>query len=370
MKKFISLAVLAVAMLTLGGCGQSKDKAPEATTQSASEETAEIVPVEINAGEYMELGDYKGLTIENTTEKVTDEEVNDQVELLAQDYAEYEKITDRDTVKEKDYVNMDYTCTIDGKVSEDYSEKDVDTQIGNQEYSIEGVYDLDKKLTGAKVGEKVTLDFTFPKDYDDTAVAGKKCTMEVTVNAIEKEVIPELTDEFIKENTDCDTLEEYKKQTREELEESYASEAEQTLQDTLWEKIIENCKQKKEFPQEIVEQEVKNQTIANEEIAGYFGMEVDEFFSEYYGMSMEDYAKDRLRTQCAQDLLVKAENLAITEEEYETELQKYVEDYGYESSEELLETYTEEELREEMLYNKLMSTLMNYTNVVEGEAKE
>ena len=194
--------------------------------------------------------------------------------------------------------------------------------------------------------------------------------MEVTVNAIEEEVIPELTDAFIKENTDCDTLEEYKKQTRKELEESYAAEAEQTLQDTLWEKIIENCKQKKEFPQAIIEQEVKNQTIANEEMAGYFGMKVEEFFSEYYGMSMEDYAKDRLKMQCVQDLLMKEENLSITEEEYETELQKYVDDYGYESTDELLETYTEEELRGEMLYNKLMSILMNYTNVVEGEAKE
>ena len=94
--------------------------------------------------------------------------------------------------------------------------------------------------------------------------------MEVTVNAIEKEVIPELTDDFIKENTDCDTLEEYRKQTREELEESAVSEAQETNEQTMWEAVVANCKQIKEFPQDIVDQEIANLTAENEEWASYF----------------------------------------------------------------------------------------------------
>lgn len=365
MKKFVSIGLLAVVVLAFGGCGNSKSAAPEATTQNSTE-TAQVVPVEIDASEYMQLGEYKGITVKSSPVNVTDEEVDEQVQLLAEDYAEYKDIKDRDTVQENDYVNMDYTCTIDGKVNEDYSETDVDTQIGDQEYSIDGAYDLDKELTGAKVGDTITINFTFPDDYDDSEVAGKDCKMEVTVNNIEEEVIPEVTDKFIKENTDCDTVEEYKEQTRKELEDSYKSEAEQTLQDDLWKKVVENCTQKKEFSQDIIDQEKNNQIAENEEWAGYFGMDVEDFIKEYYGMSLEDYAKESLKKRCVEDLLVEAEGLSVSDEEYEAELQSYVDEYGYEDKNEVLEYYTEDEIRSEILYNKLMKKLIGYANIVEA----
>ncbi len=365
MRKFVSAMILGAALLALGGCGNSKDNAPESTTEAGGE-TAQIHDIDIDAGEYVKLGDYKGLTVESSPVEVTDEEVDEQVELLAEDYAEYKEITDRDTVQENDYVNMDYTCTIDGQVNEDYSETDVDTQIGDQEYSIEGAYDLDEELTGAKVGDTITINFTFPDDYDDTEVAGKDCTMEVTVNSIEEEVIPEITDEFISENTDCDTVEEYREQTRQELEDSYNSEVEQTVENDLWNKIVDNCTQIKDFPQDVIDQEVTNLTAENEEWAGYFGMDVDDFIEEYYGMSLEDYAQSTLLSQCVQDLLVEAEGLTVTDEEYQAEIQSYIDDYGYEDEDEIMEYYTEDELRSDILYNKLMNNLLSYTNVVEG----
>lgn len=370
MRKFMSAIVLGTVLFALGGCGNSGDSAPESTTQATNGETAQYETIDVNAEEYVELGNYKGLTVESAVVEVTDEEVEEQVELLAQDYSEYKEITDRDTVQKKDYVNMDYTCTIDGQVNEDYSETDVDTQIGNGEYSIDGVYDLDEKLTGAKVGDTVTINFTFPEDYDDTEVANKDCVMEVTVNKIEEEIIPEITDAFIKENTDCDTVEEYKEQTRQELEDSYNSEAEQNVQDDLWNMIVDNCTQKKEFPQELIDEQKQNLVAENEEWAGYFDMEVEDFIEEYYGMSLEDYAKQTLMNICVQDLLIKEEGITVTDEEYQEEIQTYINDYGYEDEDEIMEYYTEDEIRSDIMYNKLMKNLLSYTNVVEGNSTE
>lgn len=370
MRKFISAIVLSMALLALGGCGNSKENASETTTQAADSETAQVQTIDIDAGEYVELGEYKGLTVESTPVEVTDEEVEEQMELLAQDYAEYKEITDRDTIKKKDYVNMDYTCTIEGELNEDYSDTDVDTQIGDQEYSIDGVYDLDKELTGAKAGDTITINFTFPEDYEDTEVAGKDCVLEVTVNKIEEEVIPEITDEFIKENTDCDTVEEYKEQTRQELEDSYNSEVEQTVQDDLWNMIVENCTKKKDFPQDIIDEEKQNLTAENEEWAGYFGMDVEDFIEEYYGMTLDEYAEQTLMNLCVQNLLVEEEGLTVTDEEYQAEIQTYIDDYGYEDEAEIMEYYTEDEIRSDLLYNKLMTNLMKYTNVVEGSSAD
>ena len=160
-------------------------------------------------------------------------------------------------------------------------------------------------------------------------------------------------------------MEEYKEQTRKELEESYASEAEETNQDNLWSTIVDNCTQLKDFSDEMIAQEISNLTIENEEYAGYFGMTAEEFIEEYYGMTMEEAAKTTLLNQCVQDLLIEAEGIEVTEEEYQEELQSYVDEAGYESEEEVLEYYTEDEIKEDLLYTKLMTTLMSYTTVTE-----
>lgn len=371
MKKLISVIMLGAAVLALAGCGSSKKDSPQEATTEAKSMSSQIVPVEIDAGEYMELGEYKGLTVENSVTEVTEQEVDEQMEALALDYAEYKDITDRDVVQKKDYINMNYTCIIDGKANDNYTESDVDTRIGDEEYSIEGVYDLDKQLTGAKTGDTIEISFTFPEDYDDPDVAGKDCVMKVTVNSIQEEVLPEITDDFVKENTECNTVAEYREQLRQELQESYESEAEMDLQDELWSAIMSNSRQKKAFPKDIVEQEKKNQVIQNEEGASYFGMETEEFIEEYYGMNLDDYVKDVLKQRCVQDLLVEAEKLSVTDEEFKQEIQNYINDYGYEDEEEVMEYYTEEEIKSDMLYNKLMASLLNYANVVEStEAAE
>ena len=194
--------------------------------------------------------------------------------------------------------------------------------------------------------------------------------MEVTVNKIEEEVLPEINDAFIKENTECDTVEEYRQQTRQELEDSYNSEAEQTAQDDLWNMIVQNCTQKKEFPQEIIDQEVANLTAENEELASYFGVGAEEFVEEYYGITMEEYAQETLVSQCVQDLLVEAEGLTVSDEEYQNEIQIFIDEYGFEDEAEIMEYYTEDEIRSDILYTKLMETLMSENNVVEGSTAD
>ncbi|MCD8021009.1 MAG: trigger factor [Clostridiales bacterium] len=364
MKKLISMALATVMVISLAGCGSSEDSSSEATTE-ASIVTDEVVTVEMDASEYFELGEYKGLTIETTTYEVTDEEIEEELELLAEDYAEYNAITDRDTVEDGDYVNFDYTCTIDGEESQDYSEEEIDTQIGDQEYSIDDVYDLDAEMTGKKVGDTFTIEFTFPDDYDDEDVAGLDCSMEVTINAIEEEVIPEITDDFIAENTECSTVDEYKEQLREELEESYASESEDQVQDDLWNAIVDNSKQLQAFSDEMIAQEANNIILENEEWAYYFSMDTEEFIEEYYGTDVETYAEECLKNQCILDLLVEAEEITVTDDEYDAEIQLFIDDYGYEDEDEILEYYTEDEIYSEIVYTKLMTNLLSYTNVVE-----
>ena len=121
-KIFIATAVFA-SICMLGGCATSKSskKAAEATTEAAQQAKATLV--KLNASEYVKLGQYKGLTIKGASTKVTDQDVEDQVNELAQDNASYEEIKDRKIVQKDDYLNVDYTTIINGKENSDYSDR-------------------------------------------------------------------------------------------------------------------------------------------------------------------------------------------------------------------------------------------------------
>ena len=362
-KIFIATALLA-SMCMVGGCATSKsgEKAAEATTEAALA-TEQTTPVELNASEYVKLGQYEGLTIKGSSTKVTEQEIEDKIDELADEYTDYKEITSRDTVQKEDYLNIDYATTIDGKENEDYSDSSIDIHLGEGNLNVDDDVDIDEKLVGSKVGQEVEVEFTFPESYEDTSVAGKKCQMTVTINAIEKEVVPEITDSFIKKNTDCSTLKEYKQQVRKDLISDKKTEAQQNNEDALWTKIMENVTQIKEFSEDAVKQEVKNVKIENKEMAEYFGMSVSDFIEQYYEMSLEDYAKENLKKQCVQDLLLKENSIDITDADVDEEIQYYIDELGYKDKKEVLSAISEDEIHSELQYTKLMDALMKETTI-------
>lgn len=367
-KKIFIATALVASMCMVGGCATSKSakKAAEATTEAASA-AEQTTPVELNASEYVKLGKYEGLTIKGSSTKVTAKEVEDKINELADENTEYKEIKNRDTVQKKDYLNIDYVTTIDGKESEDYSDASIDIHLGEGNMNVDDNVDVDAKLVGAKVGQEVDVEFTFPESYEDTTVAGKKCVMTITINAIEKEVVPEITDAFIKENTDCSTIKEYRKQVRKDLIEEKKSEAQQNNEDALWTKIMDNVTQLKDFPEDAVKQEISNIKIENKEMAEYFGMSVSEFIEQYNEMSLEEYAKDSLKRQCVQDLLVEAKKVTVTDEEFDKEVQYYIDELGYKDKQDVLDTMSEEEIRSELLYTNLMTALLKDTTIQEAK---
>jgi trigger factor len=381
MKKLLTVTLLLAGLLALAGCGSSKNnksnKSAEATTEGAYEDTVAITPVELTASEYVELGDYKGLTVDVEKSEVTDADVEEEINNYLEGYADYETISDRDTVKEGDYVNVDYVCTIDGKKSDDYSDSDVDVKAGDGEineylgYGLGDDFDLESKVIGAKVGSSVKTDFTFPADYDDASVAGKNCSMEVFINSISKEVIPELTEEFVKNYTESKSVDEYKKDVRQTLEEQAEEEAEEMAREQLWKKVVDNAKQTEEFTPDMVAQELENVKAESQEVAEfYYGMTVEEFVKETTGMTMEEYAKYSLKGQCVEDLLMEAEKIEITDEDLKEEKQEIAKESGLDNVDEVTEIYSEDEIRSNLVAKKLNEKLLEYNKINYVKAKE
>ncbi len=362
MKRLLSVLLILVLAAGLAACGSAK-KAEENTEMG--DERVQIEDVKIdNPAQYAELGQYKGITIEASEVTVSEEEIDEELEDMRYQYSEYVEVTGRDTVKDEDIVNMDYVCTANGKTVDDYTQSDFDVTIGSGEMVYGKDFDVEKALVGKKVGDKVKVTGTFDDDDTYGDLAGVKATFEVTINSIEEEVLPELNDAFVKENTEYETLEEYRKAIRADLEEQAQADAENDDQTALWDAVVKNSRQIKDFPEEMVEKEIENTLAYEREWASYFGIDIGEtreeaedYFMETYEMSLEDYAKDSLFRRCLLELIVEKEGIEPTDKEVDKAIKDEVEAGGYESEEEFLQYSSKDEIKDQLIQGRVMEIL-------------
>ena len=337
-KIFIATAVFA-SICMLGGCATSKSskKAAEATTEAAQQ--AKATPVKLNASEYVKLGQYKGLTIKGASTKVTDQDVENQVNELAHDNASYEEIKDRKTVQKDDYLNVDYTTTINGKENSDYSDSNLDMHLGDGNLNVDENVDVDEKLIGAKVGDTVTIEFTFPEDYGAADLAGKEATFKVTVHEIKEKHLPEIDDELAKDvNIDgVETLDQLKDHIKANIKTRKESENENKFMDDLYKAIVASSKvedsdalleQEQGLMLQEVEQNLQRQGLNFEVYQQFTGKSKDDIKED-----IKPQAEERVKLNAILAAIIEEEKLAVSDEELETELKTIAEYYQKELDE-------------------------------------
>lgn len=318
----------------------------------------------------LKIGQYKGLTYSVQKEEVTDEDVEEEMLDSLSYYSDYEHLMDVQAA-DGDLVNVDYECTIDGEEYEDYGDTDTLISIGDELYP-EG---FEEGIIGMTPGETKEVEVVFPEDYEE-GVAGKTAVYSITLNFIcGEEVTPELTDESLKEYMDVDSVEEYREQTRAELEEESETLFVYQREDEILEALMENC-EVKEVPEELIVEDVEAWLEQYKAFAEMFGMD----FEDYIGGDEKDFKKEmeeEARLYESQNLVLEKiaelENLTVSDEEFEEYLVQLAEDYGFESVEELkeameAETGAAESHRQGLLLEKVKNFL--YENAVYVEAEE
>jgi trigger factor len=374
MKKFVAAALFLAAIIALGGCNTSKstkEKQPaEATTEDMAE--ADVIPVEVESAEYVKLGDYKGITVEVDKRKIEDKDVDQSIEDTLSGYAETKEIKGRDVVEKGDFVNIDYTVYIDGKKNEDYSDTDVDVQVGEGEmdstigYGLGDDFKLEDKVIGSKVDETVTVDFTFPGDYLDPDVANKKAKMEVTIRGIFEEV-PYSLDQYLKKYENGKSEKEYRAEVRKDLEEDAQYYADMNAVEKIWQEVVNNATQVKDFTDEMLAQQKENVLISASEESMYNDMTVEEYIKDTYNMTVDEYAEFSLKAQCVEELLLAKEKITVTDEEVKQEMEKLAEENQLESVDEVSDYYSKDYIRDSLLQSKLFDVLMKYNKVKMNE---
>lgn len=352
-RKVLLLATAICTVSLLAGCSE-KDGSTEssATGANASTESYE---------EYVTLGEYKGLDVQLIKAEVTDDMVDDEIDMLLEDNAVYTPISDRGAA-EGDTVNINYTGKIDGQEFDGGSAEDFELELGSG-YLLD---DLESQIVGMKSGETKDLNVSVPADYIEDTVEedapDKDAVFTVTVNSVSEKSLPEYSDEFIAGVTDYKTTAEYEEGTKKELLASLESDNRSTAGMDALSQVMENSTFNG-YPQELYDSCKQEYDAMNEMYAEMLGVDVADLDTdeEETKSTIESIVNEKM--VCA--AIAAAENISVSDEEY----QKYLEDnyalYDYASAAEYEETESKESLMNEILTEKIYNFLIDNAKITE-----
>lgn len=381
MKKKAVVAMLIMCMaVSAAACGKSSDteKTTTETTDTKDSEDSEkdstdtdtketdssgenrLVSVK-DVSKYVTIGEYKGLELTRTSQPVTDDDVQAEINYNLEDNGSEVK---DDTVENGDTVTINFTGTIDGKEFDGGSAEDYELVVGDGEM-IDGFED---GIVGMKSGETKELDLTFPDDYYEESVAGKAVVFKVTLQKFTRPA--ELTDEWVAENTEYKTVDEYRAAVKTQLEDTAVQTADYELYSDAWNEV-QAASEIKDYPKEDVDAAKKSYQELNEKYVKDAGMEMADFL-ESQGMSEEDYESEcqqYAESKVEQNLIVQgimdAEGLSIDDEETQKLKDDLIKEYGFASIDEMIETYGEQEVNESLALLRVERFIVDNANVTE-----
>ena len=270
---------------------------------------------------------YKGLEVEKVTVKTEDAEVEAELERTRARYSRTIAVTDR-AAKEGDTADINYEGFCDGVAFEGGKAENHKLKLGSGTF----IPGFEKQVEGKNVGEEFDVVVTFPEEYHAKELAGKEATFKCKLNGIEYEELPELDDEFAKDASEFETLDEYKASIKENLDKRHDAEAEARLAESLTKALVANVEA--DVPAVMVDKEqdllvreydynLRAQGLSLEMLVKYTGMKIEEIKERY-----KEQAELNVKRQLALDEIIKAEKVEATEEDIEKKYEEMATQFG------------------------------------------
>lgn len=291
------------------------------------------------------LGEYKGVEVKKADMEVADADVEAELKKVQDQNSRLITVEDR-AVEDGDQTVIDFDGSVDGVAFDGGKAEDYPLVIGSHAF-IEG---FEEQLIGKNVGEECEVTVTFPTEYHAENLAGKPAVFKVTVKEIKRKELPELNDEFAGEVSEFDTLEEYKADLKAKLVEKKLKAAATENENNVVDKVVENATM--EIPEPMIDGQVRqmvedyarrmqSQGISLEQYMQYTGMTAENLKEQ-----MKPQAVKRIETRLVLEAVVKAENITVSDEEVEKELENMAAAYKMEL--EQVKSYMGEREREQM----------------------
>lgn len=330
------------------------------------------------SNDYVTIKQYNDLEVPYVeTSEVTETRIQSVIDSNLELAATKEVITDR-PAKEGDTVNIDYEGTVDGVAFQGGTASGATLELGSGLFiGANGDYEgFEEQIAGHSTGDEFDITVQFPDPYTNPEMSGAVANFHIVLNEIYQMKTPELTDEWVKENSEeSETVDEYKKEIRKQLEEENQGTVDTELQDSVMEVFLENV-EVKEYPEGAVDEQKQMMTDYYTQIAYAYGLEFEDFLLTYMnGMTAEQFdeqateiAENTVKRNEAVKLLAKKKHLEPSEEEYTKEIEKYAEEAGAADVDAFIEQYGEEDLKLMVLVEKVEEYLAD--NCIQVESSD
>lgn len=357
---------------------------PMAYSNAAKESELEIVSnpdidiVQIEAGKpfiftatvavkpEVTLGEYKGVEVKKADLTVTDEEIEAELKKEQEKNSRTVNVDDR-AVENGDMIKLDFEGFVDGVAFDGGKGENYDLTIGSNSF-IPGFED---QLVGAKIGEDVDVNVTFPEEYHAKDLAGKAAVFKCKVNAISVKELPELDDEFAQEVSEFDTLDEYKADVKKNLEEKKAADAKTAKENEAVDKAVENAQM--DIPDPMIDSQVEQMINDYARRLQSQGLSMEQYM-QFTGTTM-DALKEQVRPQALTQIksrlvlekIAEVENIQISDEKLDEELAKMAESYKMELDKlkELMGDYEKDQMKKDMAVQEAVTLVAEAAKEVE-----
>ena len=279
-----------------------------------------IFTAEVAVKPEVTLGDYKGIEVEKIDVTVSDDELNNELDRVREQNSRTITVEDR-AIENNDIAVIDFEGFVDGVAFDGGKGTDYSLVIGSHSF----IDTFEEQLVGKKTGEEVEVNVTFPEEYQAKELAGKPAMFKVTIKEIKVKELPELNDEFAQDVSEFETLEEYKADVKKNLEDKKYNTAMSAKEESVVDAVIENATM--EIPEAMIETQVRQmaedfarriqqQGLSLEQYFQFTGMDAKKFLD-----SIRPQALKRIQSRLVLEAIVKAENIEVSEEELNKELE-------------------------------------------------
>lgn len=288
-----------------------------------------IFTAEVATKPEVKLGEYKGLKVDKYSTRVTQKEVDEEIEKERERNARTVEVTDR-AVEDKDIVTLDFEGFVDGVAFEGGKGTDYPLTIGSGSF----IPGFEEQLIGAEIDKEVEVNVTFPEEYQAPELAGKEAVFKCTVHAIKAKELPEADDEFASEVSECETMEAYRAEVKQKIKDRKESEGKEKRENQAVDQAIENAEM--DIPQPMIDLQVRQMADDFARRIQQQGLTVEQYF-QFTGLTQEKMMEEfepqaikRIKTRLVLEAIVKAENIEVSDERLDEEIQKMADAYKME----------------------------------------
>ena len=340
---------------------------PEVTVDSADETNGVTLTVKVAVKPEVKVGSYNGLTVEKTVHTVSDEAVEAELKRVQERNAR--ELTREGAAENGDIADIDFEGFVDGVAFEGGKAEHYSLTLGSGSF-IPGFED---QIVGHAAGEEFDVNVTFPEQYQAAELAGKPAVFKIKLHEVKYKELPALDDEFAKDVSEYDTLDELKDSIRNNIKTNLDKQAEQKVENDLMDQVIANMKA--DIPDAMVdsridelvqdfEYRISQQGLKLADYLKYMGMNIEQFRAQF-----KEQADKQVKMRLAMEAIVAKEGITASDEEFEEEVKRIADAYKMEADK-VKSIVDAAAVKADLAINKAIDFVKEKANVVTAEPKE